>query len=78
MINQRTIICFIQIRLSELLRLNTRFEKSHLLIYDLSGNLIRKENYQEHLDLGNLAEGIYVIHLINNDGTYFMNKVIRD
>jgi len=51
--------------------------QGHARIYDLSGKLVAKHFTQTgDIEIGGLEQGMYVLSLVNNDGT-FTSKLIK-
>lgn len=55
---------------------NTNFKT--MVLYDVLGKQIISQNFTNTIDTTNLAQGLYLLHLINEDGEVLVKKVVRE
>ncbi|WP_162523772.1 T9SS type A sorting domain-containing protein [Flavobacterium sp. LMO8] len=55
---------------------NTKFKTMEL--YDVLGKQIFNQNFENQLNTSNLAQGIYLLRLITEDGEVVVKKVVKE
>ncbi len=61
-----------------ILNITTSVPIQKTILYSMLGKKVLEENYKESLDIGNLARGIYVIKLYNEDNEVYVDKVVKE
>ncbi len=61
---------------SDILHLEGNFENGQLSIYDLTGRQVFQGEYQQEINVGNLNNGMYFIHIITAEGHVISQKFI--
>lgn len=54
----------------------TTFTK--MMLYDVAGKQILSQHFTKTIDTGNLAQGMYLLHLITEEGDVVVKKVVKE
>ena len=58
--------------------INTLLTFEKLALYDVTGKLVHTQNYQNKVEIKNLSQGVYILHLIDNEGYKVVKKLVKE